>query len=165
MPHGIPMPGGRVVRVADIHEHDPLPRPYVLKPVNEGSSVGVAIVTEDGNMGNPINRSARGPWQEFAALLAAGLHCVPSAAEPLNELAPLRGKTFVLTGSLPALTRDEATALIEAAGGKVIGSVSRKTSFVVAGAEPGSKLERALELGVPVIDEQQLRALAAPLQG
>ncbi len=99
------------------------------------------------------------------ALLAAGLHCVPSAAEPLNELAPLRGKTFVLTGSLPAITRDEATALIEAAGGKVIGSVSRKTSFVVAGAEPGSKLERALELGVPVIDEQQLRALAAPLQG
>ena len=70
VPHGIPMPGGRIVRTEELFERDPLVRPYVLKPVNEGSSVGVAIVTEDGNMGNPINRSARGPWQEFAALLA-----------------------------------------------------------------------------------------------
>ena len=70
VPHGIPMPGGRIVKSAELHERDPLPRPYVLKPVNEGSSVGVAIVTDEGNYGNPIARDAKGPWQEFAELLA-----------------------------------------------------------------------------------------------
>jgi len=70
VPHGIPMPGGRIVRSADLYERDPMPRPYVLKPVNEGSSVGVAIVTAEGNYGNPISRDAKGPWQEFAELLA-----------------------------------------------------------------------------------------------
>lgn len=67
---GIRMPGGRVVRSGSIFEGDPLPRPYVLKPVNEGSSVGVAIVTDDSNYGNPISRDAKGPWQEFDELLA-----------------------------------------------------------------------------------------------
>ena len=70
VPHGIPMPGGRIVRSAELYERDPMPRPYVLKPVNEGSSVGVAIVTAEGNYGNPISRDAKGPWQEFAELLA-----------------------------------------------------------------------------------------------
>ena len=70
VPHGIPMPGGRIVPVAEIFERDPLERPYVLKPVNEGSSVGVAIVTAEGNYGNPISRDAAGPWQEFESLLA-----------------------------------------------------------------------------------------------
>lgn len=70
VPHGIPMPGGRVVRTAEIFDGDPLPRPYVLKPVNEGSSVGVAIVTAGGNHGEPIARDAAGPWQEFDELLA-----------------------------------------------------------------------------------------------
>ncbi len=70
IPHGIPMPGGRMVQTEELHEHDPLPRPYVLKPVNEGSSVGVAIVTAEGNYGNPISRDAMGPWQEFDELLA-----------------------------------------------------------------------------------------------
>lgn len=70
VPHGIPMPGGRVVKCAEIHERDPLPRPYVLKPVNEGSSVGVAIVTDEGNYGNPVSPQAKGPWQEFDELLA-----------------------------------------------------------------------------------------------
>ncbi|MET3470316.1 D-alanine-D-alanine ligase [Novosphingobium sp. 1529] len=70
VPHGIPMPGGRVVKTAELYSHDPLPRPYVLKPVNEGSSVGVAIVTAEGNYGNPISPDARGPWQEFDELLA-----------------------------------------------------------------------------------------------
>ncbi|MCR2834919.1 D-alanine--D-alanine ligase [Parerythrobacter lacustris] len=70
VPKGIPMPGGRIVRSAELYERDPLPRPYVLKPVNEGSSVGVAIVTADGNYGNPIARDATGPWQEFPELLA-----------------------------------------------------------------------------------------------
>ncbi|MBX7488456.1 D-alanine--D-alanine ligase [Qipengyuania sp. GH25] len=70
VPHGIPMPGGRIVKSAELHERDPMPRPYVLKPVNEGSSVGVAIVTDEGNYGNPIMPDAKGPWQEFAELLA-----------------------------------------------------------------------------------------------
>ena len=70
VPHGIPMPGGRMVSTSELYERDPLPRPYVLKPVNEGSSVGVAIVTDSGNYGNPIAPEAKGPWQEFDSLLA-----------------------------------------------------------------------------------------------
>ena len=70
VPHGVPMPGGRIVETAELYERDPLPRPYVLKPVNEGSSVGVAIVTDESNFGNPISRDAKGPWQEFDRLLA-----------------------------------------------------------------------------------------------
>ncbi len=70
VPHGIPMPGGHIVASEELYKRDPLPRPYVLKPVNEGSSVGVAIITEDSNVGNPIARGAEGPWQEFTELLA-----------------------------------------------------------------------------------------------
>lgn len=70
VPQGIPMPGGRVVKSADLFTADPLPRPYVVKPVNEGSSVGVAIVTDEGNYGNPISRETAGPWHDFAELLA-----------------------------------------------------------------------------------------------
>ena len=70
VPHGIPMPGGRVVKSAELFDADPLPRPYVLKPVNEGSSVGVAIVTDQGNYGKPIASDAEGPWQVFDELLA-----------------------------------------------------------------------------------------------
>jgi len=70
VPAGIPMPGGRIVQSDDLYDEDPLPRPYVLKPVNEGSSVGVAIVTDESNCGNPIRRDAAGPWQEFEQLLA-----------------------------------------------------------------------------------------------
>ena len=70
VPAGIPMPGGHIVASETLFERDPLPRPYVLKPVNEGSSVGVAIVTDNGNYGNPIARDAAGPWQDFAELLA-----------------------------------------------------------------------------------------------
>lgn len=70
VPHGIPMPGGRIVKSEELFDRDPLPRPYVLKPVNEGSSVGVAIVTDASNYGNPIARDAKGPWAEFDELLA-----------------------------------------------------------------------------------------------
>jgi D-alanine-D-alanine ligase len=70
VPGGIPMPGGRIVKSETLYDADPLPRPYVLKPVNEGSSVGVAIVTAEGNTGNPIARTTPGPWTEFDELLA-----------------------------------------------------------------------------------------------
>ena len=70
VPAGIPMPKGTMVDSESLYTADPLPRPYVLKPLNEGSSVGVAIVTEGSNYGNPIARTAKGPWQEFDRLLA-----------------------------------------------------------------------------------------------
>jgi len=76
-----------------------------------------------------------------------------------KETGPLTGKIFVLTGTLPNLAREEAKAKIESAGGKVTGSVSKKTDYVVAGADPGSKLDKANELGVTVIDEEKLLAL------
>lgn len=80
--------------------------------------------------------------------------------EPVQrEALPFNGKTFVLTGTLPTLSRDEAKAMIEAQGGKVAGSVSKKTDYVVAGAEAGSKLVKALELGLVIIDEIQLLEL------
>jgi D-alanine-D-alanine ligase len=69
-PHGIRLPGGHIVKSESLYLGDPLPRPYVLKPVNEGSSVGVAIVTAGGNYGDPIGRETPGPWQEFDELLA-----------------------------------------------------------------------------------------------
>ena len=84
--------------------------------------------------------------------------------EPTHQIPkPLAGQTFVLTGTFPTLGRDEAKDLLEAAGAKVAGSVSKKTSYVVAGVEAGSKLDKALALGVPVLDEAGMLALLQPI--
>ncbi|HRN74662.1 NAD-dependent DNA ligase LigA [Ottowia sp.] len=91
-------------------------------------------------------------------LRAVGIHWPEGEPVPA-ALLPLAGKTFVLTGTLPTLSREEAKELLEAAGAKVSGSVSRKTHYVVAGEEAGSKLDKARELGVAVIDEAAMRAL------
>ena len=77
----------------------------------------------------------------------------------MDERGPFAGKTVVLTGGMASMSRDEAKAAIERRGGKVSGSVSRKTDLVVAGEEAGSKLKKAQELGVKVVDEAAFRAL------
>ena len=109
-----------------------------------------------GTMAGAITGFFREPRNRatVAALLKAGVKPVAPAKREGGSTI-LAGKIFVLTGTLPKLTRDEAGAKIEAAGGKVSGSVSKKTSYVLAGAEAGSKLDKAIELGVPVIDETE----------
>lgn len=99
VPHGIPMPGGHIIESESLYSADPIPRPYVLKPVNEGSSVGVAIVTAEGNYGNPIARDVEGPWKHFDQLLAEPyirgreLTCAVLADQALlvTELRPKSG--------------------------------------------------------------------------
>ena len=92
-------------------------------------------------------------------LRAAGLQFEYTGPKPEAVGGPLQGKTFVLTGTLPTLKREEAKEKIENAGGKVVGSVSGKTSFVIAGEEAGSKLEKARSLDIPVLDEETLLAM------
>jgi DNA ligase (NAD+) len=101
----------------------------------------------------PRNRAA------VEQLRASGIAWDEHEVEPAAERKPLAGKTFVLTGTLPGLTRDDAKSLLEAAGAKVTGSVSKKTDYVVAGEEAGGKLDKARELGIEVLDEAGLRAL------
>jgi DNA ligase (NAD+) len=103
--------------------------------------------------GDPRNRKL------LERLRQAGLNFKSALYQPKARAGLLTGKTFVLTGTLPTLKREEATAKIEAAGGKVSGSVSKRTDYVVAGAEAGSKLDKAQQLGVKIIDEAELLRL------
>jgi len=98
-------------------------------------------------------------WALVEKLREKGLRLEQDASERHVEGGPLEGKTLVLTGTLPELTREEAGALIKAAGGKVVNSVSKKTDYVVAGENPGSKLGKAEKLGTEVLDESGLRDL------
>ncbi|MGH8631383.1 MAG: NAD-dependent DNA ligase LigA, partial [Burkholderiales bacterium] len=95
----------------------------------------------------------------IAGLRKSGVAWRQEAAGRSKAASAASGKTFVLTGTLPHLTREEATARIESAGGKVTGSVSRRTDYVVSGAEPGSKYDKALKLGIAVLDEERLLEL------
>jgi DNA ligase (NAD+) len=114
-----------------------------------GKTMADAIVD---HFNQPINRTL------VRDLAKAGVAPkAPAAAKP--GTGPFLGKTFVLTGTLPSMTREEASARIEAAGGKVASSVSKKTSYVLAGSDAGSKLEKARSLGVAVIGEAELVAL------
>ncbi|MGL4190468.1 MAG: NAD-dependent DNA ligase LigA [Sphaerotilus sulfidivorans] len=97
-------------------------------------------------------------------LRAAGVTWDEHEGAPPAQSLPLAGLTFVLTGTLPTMSRDDAKDLIEAAGGKVSGSVSKKTSYVVAGAEAGSKLDKAQALSLPILDEEGLLKLVASLR-
>ena len=109
---------------------------------------------------NPENRRA------LDQLRGAGVDPASEAPAAGPEGSPLKGKTFVLTGAMERLTREEARERVEALGGRVTGSVSRKTDYVVAGADPGSKLEKAKKLGLEVLDESAfLRLLAEPAAG
>ncbi len=103
--------------------------------------------------------SDEGVLELIGRLRERGLRFELDGSERRPEGGPLEGKTFVLTGTLPDLTREEASSLIKRAGGKVTGSVSKKTDYVVAGDSPGSKLAKAEELGVEVVDEKGLREL------
>jgi DNA ligase (NAD+) len=94
----------------------------------------------------------------IAALRKAGVRWPAAAAKPLGAL-PLAGKTFVLTGGLESMSRDEAKKRLKALGAKVSESVSKKTDYVVVGADPGSKADTARELGVEMIDEKQFLRL------
>jgi DNA ligase (NAD+) len=92
-------------------------------------------------------------------LLAAGVR--PQAPVPKKRTGALQGKTVVVTGTLKGLSRQQAEQAIREAGGKVSGSVSKKTHYVLAGADPGSKLQKARELGIEVVDEEQFNQILA----
>jgi DNA ligase (NAD+) len=99
--------------------------------------------------GDPVNRRL------VERLAKAGVNFKSELYSPSRASGPFAGKSFVLTGTLPSMTREEATARIEALGGKVSGSVSKKTDFVLAGDEAGSKLDKAQKLGVRIVDEKE----------
>jgi DNA ligase (NAD+) len=123
----------------------------LLEVPDVGPVVAVSIAQF---LADPLNRDLISQLRDQHA---AGIHWKEQSV--VRASRPLSGKTFVLTGTLPTMTREQAAELIENAGGKVSGSVSKKTDYLVAGQEAGSKLAKALELGVTILDEKKLTDL------
>jgi DNA ligase (NAD+) len=139
----------RHLRTMDAILEAPLPRLQEIPDVGPVVAASVKAFADE-----PRNRDL------VAKLARAGVNMASQQAPPDEESrGPLSGKTFVLTGTLPSMTRDEATSAIERLGGKVAGSVSRKTTYVVAGEEAGSKLDKATSLGIPVLTEEEFKRL------
>jgi DNA ligase (NAD+) len=132
-----------------LHEADP-------EAIEEVEGVGPIMAVQ-------INESLTddATWALVEKLREKGLRLEADPSERRREGGPLEGKTVVLTGTLPELTREEAAALVKSAGGKVTNSVSKKTDYVVAGDNPGSKLAKAEKFGTEILDEAGLRGLAA----
>ncbi len=154
--HGLGIPHVGVAAAKDLAAHfrdigklaEATTDQFIANKESVISGIGAAMAGAiTGFFQEPRNRAT------VAALLGAGVE--PQVAAKTATSDRFAGKTFVLTGTLPTMSREQATAMIEAAGGKASGSVSKKTSYVLAGAEAGSKLEKAKELGVPVIDEAE----------
>jgi DNA ligase (NAD+) len=130
-----------------LHEADP-------EAIEEVEGVGPIMAVQ---ISKSLTEDAT--WALVEKLRRKGLRLEADAAERRREGGPLEGKTVVLTGTLPELTREEAAALVKSAGGKVTSSVSKKTDYVVAGESPGSKLAKAEKFGTEVLDEERLRKL------
>jgi DNA ligase (NAD+) len=133
-----------------LHEADP-------EAIEEVEGVGPIMAVQ-------INESLtdEATWALVEKLREKGLRLEADESERRRQGGPLEGKTVVLTGTLPELTREEAAALVKSAGGKVTSSVSKKTDYVVAGDNPGSKLAKAEKFGTEILDEAGLRELASP---
>ncbi|MDD2373365.1 MAG: NAD-dependent DNA ligase LigA, partial [Syntrophomonadaceae bacterium] len=145
---GIRHVGSRTARILTAHI-------YEIDRFNEVSEEQLMSIPEIGpRMAESIVKFFREPRNQetIARLKAAGVNTME--VEGSTGLKPLAGKTFVLTGTLESLTRNEASEKIEALSGKVSGSVSKKTNYVVAGSEPGSKYDKALQLGVTILTEE-----------
>jgi DNA ligase (NAD+) len=130
-----------------LHEADP-------EAIEEVEGVGPIMAVQIAE-----SLSEEATWALVEKLRAKGLRLEADASERRQEGGPLEGRTVVLTGTLPELTREEAAALVKSAGGKVTSSVSKKTDYVVAGESPGSKLAKAEKFGTEILDEEGLRAL------
>lgn len=154
--HGLGVPGVGASSAKDLAAHFSSVSAIAAASETELLAIdGVGQKTADGIrafFNEPANRIL------IEELRDLGVEPVPPA-RPTGASAIFAGKTFVLTGTMESFTREEATARIEAAGGRVSGSVSKKTSFVVAGSDAGSKLEKARKLGVQVLEEKDFRAM------
>jgi DNA ligase (NAD+) len=132
-----------------LHEADP-------EQIEEVEGVGPIMAEQIAE-----NLADEPTWALVERLKQKGLKLEASASERRATGGPLEGKTVVLTGTLPELTREEAAALVKAAGGKVTNSVSKKTDYLVAGDNPGSKLAKAEKFETEILDEEALKALVA----
>ena len=157
--YALGLPGIGWVNAAAIAEH--------FGSIDALTAADAEAITEVEGIGPVLAESLREELADdavlelIARLRERGLRFEVTAAERRAESGPLDGKTFVLTGTLPELSRDEATRLIRAAGGKVTGSVSKKTDYLVAGDSPGTKLAKAEEVGTEILDEGGLRDILA----